>query len=71
MRIECCDICKKKMCDFTDKNGEYWPGVSFQAKRYRRKVLFMADGWTEYLSICGRCRSKLAALTGEESDGKN
>lgn len=61
MIIECCDLCKKPMCSYTDKNGNYWESISFQSKKYRRKVIFMNDAWTEYLSICGRCRAEIAS----------
>lgn len=66
MVVECCDLCKKKMCNYTDDKGVYWEGISFQSKKYRRRVCFMADAWTEYLSICGRCRAEIANKRSED-----
>ena len=61
--IQCCDICEKPISGlYTDANGKTWRSISFQQKRYRRKMFFMFDSWTEYLSICGRCRAQLAKL---------
>lgn len=62
MIINCCDLCKQPLRgSYADKNGKLWDDISFQEKRYRRKVCFMFDSWTEYLSICGHCRAELAA----------
>lgn len=59
--INTCDICGQPLrSSFTDASGKLWDDVSFQQKRYRRKVCFMHDSWTEYLSICGHCRYELA-----------
>ena len=61
MTIEICDICGQPMVDvFTDENGKMWGSVSFREKKYRVKKCFFGDSWTEYLSICGRCRAELA-----------
>lgn len=65
---ECCDLCKEPMCDYTDKNGQHWEGISFQEKKYKRRICFMGDAWTEYLSICGRCRAEIAKKRSK--DGK-
>jgi len=69
MTIECCDLCKKPMCNYTDRNGHYWEGISFQSKKYKRRLSAFGDSWTEYLSICGCCRAEIAKKRSE--DGKN
>lgn len=66
MTVECCDLCKKQMCDYTDKSGRYWEGISFRSKKYKRRFSFMFDTWTEYLSICGRCRAEIANKRSED-----
>ena len=65
MMLECCDFCKKPMCSYTDNSGKYWESISFRTKKYKREVTFMFDTWTEYLSICGRCRAEIAKKRGE------
>ena len=64
---ECCDFCKKPMCDYRDKSGNYWEGISFKSKKYKRRIRFIGDGWTKYLSICGRCRAELAKKRDEDA----
>lgn len=65
MTVEYCDLCKKPMCNYTDKNGVYWEGITFQQKKYKRRISFMFDTRTEYLSICGRCRAEIANKRSE------
>lgn len=60
MNVEYCDLCKKPMCTYTDSDGRYWEGISFQSKNYRRRI--------GSLSICGRCRAEIAKKRSE-SDG--
>ena len=61
MIVECCDLCKRPMCDYRDKNGNYWEGISFKTKKYKQ-----IGTWAKYLSICGRCRAELAKKRDEE-----
>ena len=64
--VECCDLCKEPMCNYTDKNGRCWEGISFQSRKYRRRFFDITGSWTEYLSICGRCRAEIAKRRSEE-----
>jgi len=66
MIVECCDLCKERMCNYTDKDGHYWEGISFRAKKYKRRLSAFGDSWTEYLSICGKCRAEIAKRRREE-----
>jgi hypothetical protein len=68
MIIQCCDICKKPEVTFRDKHGNVWGSISFQEKKYRRKVFFFADTWTEYITVCGRCRAALAKAREKEEE---
>ena len=61
MVIYCCDLCKQPLeGSYKDENGKIWSNISFQQKKYRRKMCCFNDSWTEYLTICGRCRAELA-----------
>ena len=64
--VECCDLCKEPMLNYTDENWRYWEGISFQSKKYRRRFFDITGSWTEYLSICGRCRAEIAKKRSEE-----
>ena len=66
MTVECCDLCKEPMCNYTDENGWYWEGISFRSKKYKRSFFDITGSWTEYLSICGRCRAEIAKRRREE-----
>ena len=71
MNIECCDLCEKPLRgSYQDDNGTIWDDISFQEKKYRRKVFFMTDSWTEYLSICGHCRAELAKIRVKETQNE-
>lgn len=63
MKIECCDLCKRPMCNYIDRSGRYWEGISFKTKKYKR-----IGTWAGYLSICGRCRAELANKRDENDE---
>ena len=64
--VECCDLCKEPMLNYTDENGRYWEGISFRSKKYKRRFFDITGSSTEYLSICGRCRAEIAKRRREE-----
>lgn len=69
MVIYCCDLCKQPLGSewYEDENGKRWDTISFRQKKYKRKMFCFDDSWTEYLTICGRCRAELAKRgIGEE-----
>ena len=60
MIVTYCDICRKPIENYREPSGKIWASVSFQEKKYRRRVCFFADTWTEYMSVCGFCRKALS-----------
>lgn len=53
MIVECCDVCKHPLGEvYEDEHGKRWSDISFREKIYRT--------WTEYISVCGRCRAEIA-----------
>lgn len=64
MEITCCDICKKPLnhMAYKDSEGNKWESISFREHKYSRSRYFFFTGTykTEYLSVCGYCRSELA-----------
>lgn len=72
MTLYCCDLCEQPLRgSYTDENGKIWDDISFQEKRYKRRICFMTDTWTEYLSICGYCRAEIANRRKvEDKDGE-
>lgn len=69
MLKDCCDICGEEVISYTDENGKCWDGISFQEAKYRRKICFLTDSWTEYLSVCGSCRAELAKKRRDRDNG--
>ena len=75
MTIELCDICGQPLGKtYTDEYGKTWDNISFQEKKYRAKKWVPAfswpagSSWTEYLSVCGKCRAALAKRNGKEQE---
>lgn len=63
MEVTCCDICGKPLQGgYKDCNNKKWRDISFKEHKYSRTIFsFVRSSYkTEYLSICGYCRSELA-----------
>lgn len=64
MQVICCDICRKPLTrkGYKDQDGKDWRDISFRERKYSTRIFsFVKSAFdTEYISVCGYCRSELA-----------
>ena len=67
MIVECCDMCGRILRNsYIDSNGKIWEDISYKQKKVKIKKHLWEDTWTDWMTICGKCRKAIA----EYEEGK-